>query len=126
MMLSACLISTSQPQPRIDGEPSWSQPHQAPAAVLAWQRTSVTTPPAAARIGVPRAAPGSTPSWVGRSGVRKPEMIGATTGAVQPEGAIWPGWAQPWLASVLPAARAPPPVSAVTPWGANGSCLAYA
>src|SRR2546423_15622289 len=109
MMLSACLISTYQPQPRIDGEPSWPQPHQAPAAVLAWQRTSVTTPPAAARIGGPRAAPRSTPSWGGRSRVRKPEMIGATTGAGPPEAAIWPGSAQPRLAGGLPAARGPPP-----------------
>src|SRR5204863_7430960 len=30
MMLSACLISRYHPQPRIDGDPSWSHPHHAP------------------------------------------------------------------------------------------------
>src|SRR5262249_29633265 len=119
MTLSAWVISTYQPQPRIDGEPSRSQPHHAPEVVNAWHRTSVTMPPAAARIGVPRAAMRSTPSWVGRDGVRNPDPIAAVTGATQPDAAIWPGCAQVRLPGELTvltnaAERAAPFVSALT------------
>src|SRR4051794_7314652 len=75
--------STYQPQPGGWGEPSRSQPCSTSVML---QRTTVTTPADAAWIGVPRAAPRSTPSWVGRSGVRKPDTIGARTGATQPIG----------------------------------------
>jgi hypothetical protein len=50
------------------------------------QRTTVTMPDEAAWIGVPRAAPRSTPSWLGRLAVRKPDTTGASTGATQPIG----------------------------------------
>src|SRR2546421_9365186 len=123
MTLSAWVISTYQPQPRMAGEPSWPQPYHPPDAVVAWQRTRVTMPPAAARVGVPRDAPRSTPLCVGRCGVRKPETMDATTGAVQPEAAIWPGTAH--FASVTePTERAAPLVRALTIWVARPSCLA--
>src|SRR6266511_4079615 len=121
MTWSACVISTYHPQPRIDGEPSCPQPHHSWDAVVAWHRTRVTTPPAAATIGAPRPAPTSTPSWLGRSGVRKPEVMPATTGAVQPAAEIWPGCAQPCPETEVAAARAPPPVSTLTTWDARGS-----
>src|SRR5439155_335168 len=85
VMLLACLISTYQPQPSTSALPSTSQ-----LLVEALHSTVTTMPPAAAWIGVPLGTERSTPSWVGRSGVRKPETISASTGAVQPEAAIWP------------------------------------
>jgi hypothetical protein len=78
------------------------------------QRTTVTVPEEAAWIGVPRGAPRSTPSWPGRAGVRKPDTIGARTGATQPIGPT----------SAEQSATAP--VSADTRTAASGSRVAYA
>src|SRR5690349_13169929 len=79
-MSPAWRMSTYQPQPPIEGEPSRSQPYE---AGLVSHRTRTTTPVAAARMSLPLGAPRSTPSWSGRSVVRKPSQIGATTGASQ-------------------------------------------
>jgi len=62
----------------------------APLAVCAWHATIVTTPSAAAWMTVPFGAARSLPLWVGRDGVRNPELIRATSGTVQPDAAIWP------------------------------------
>src|SRR5262249_55972927 len=59
------------------------------------QRTTMTVPAVAARIGVPRGAPRSTPSWVGRSGVRDSETIAARTGSVHDCGAGGAGRPKP-------------------------------
>src|SRR6266536_5285652 len=104
-------MSTYQPQPGVCGEPSRSQPWLAGTTL---HRTVVTTSEEAAWIGVPRAAPRSTPSWVGRSGVRNPDTIGARTGATQPCG---PTSAEQSLTA---------PVSAEASMLASGSRLAYA
>src|SRR6266536_1130524 len=76
-------MSTYQPQPGVCGEPSRSQPWLAGTTL---HRTVVTTPEEAAWIGVPRAAPRSTPSWPGRLALRKPDTTRARTGATQPSG----------------------------------------
>src|SRR3712207_4550227 len=80
MTSSACATSTYQPQPNVAGGPSRLQPCDA-----GWMshRTMMTVPAEATRIGVARAAPRSTPSCPGRAAVRKPETIGAATGATQ-------------------------------------------
>src|SRR5688572_2760020 len=72
-------MSTYQPQPGVDGDPSRSQPWLAGTTL---HRTTTTTPADAARIGVPRAAPRSTPLCIGRPGVRNPDTTGARTGAI--------------------------------------------
>src|SRR4051794_8504882 len=74
--LPACCTSTYQPQPLSVRLPSTSQ---LPAETL--QTTRITVPAAAARIGVYRAAPRSTPSCDGRSLVRKPLTSPAPTGS---------------------------------------------
>src|SRR6266508_1269791 len=104
-------MSTYQPQPGVCGEPSRSQPCSGGEML---QRTTVTVPEEAAWIGVPRGAPRSTPSWLGRSGMRKPDTIGARTGATQPIGPT----------SAEQSATAP--VSADTRTVASGSHVAYA
>src|SRR6266487_1541015 len=104
-------MSTYQPQPGVCGEPSRSQPWLAGTTL---HRTVVTTPEEAAWIGVPRAAPRSTPSWPGRLAVRKPDTTRARTGATQP---IGPTTAVQWATA---------PVSADTSSVASGSSSAYA
>src|ERR1043165_4775697 len=78
---AACVTSTYQPQPMTDGEPSTSHEYEAPPRD-ALHSTCETTPAAAERIVVPFGDPRSTPSWVGRSAVRKPETMPSGTGAV--------------------------------------------
>src|SRR3989442_12977585 len=77
--LDSCLTSTYQPQPVVFDEPSTS--HDGPDVL---HRTVTTTPLAAERIGVQRACGRSTPSCVGRDGVRKPlTMATFGTGSTQ-------------------------------------------
>src|SRR3712207_1749083 len=80
IMLLACRMSTYQPQPGIDGEPSRSQ--------LQFEGTLhftvMTVPDVAAWMGVTFATIRSTPLWLGRSNVRNPEPTLAITGTVQP------------------------------------------
>src|SRR2546423_9838911 len=72
-VLSTCRTSTYQPQPLTAGEPSTSQ-----TWVGETLHSAVTTVPAAtAKTGLLRSAPRATPSWVGRSGVRKAPPNGA-------------------------------------------------
>src|SRR5579859_1986132 len=82
-----CRTSTYQPQPPTVAEPSTSQ------LLVEALHSAVTTVPAnAARIGVPRRAPRSSPSCAGRDGGRKPPQIGALTGLTQPvAGTVWTG-----------------------------------
>src|SRR6185369_3277318 len=125
MTLSACRISTHHPHPTTCSDPSRSQPYQAPEARCALHSATITMPEAAARIGVPRAAARSTPLWVGRSGVRQPELIRATAGTVQPDAAISVPVAQCRLVDE-PAASAAPLANWLTISVARGSCFAYA
>src|SRR5690349_24029663 len=74
----SCWTSTYQPQPRRAELPSTSQ---LPLETL--QTTRMTVPAVAARIGVLRVAPRSTPSWAGRPVVRKPLTSPAATGSIQ-------------------------------------------
>src|SRR6266511_2986272 len=115
-MLPSCSMSTYQPHPGVCGDPSTSQPCEAGSML---QRTTVTVPAAAAWIGVPREAPRSTPLWVGRSGVRNPDTIGAFTGWVH-------GPAAPAQSSSGVADGSASPAMVLTSSVASGSCLAYA
>src|SRR5215813_4495017 len=112
MTLLACRMSTYQPQPKTARLPSRSQLYGAPLR-LASQVATSTIPAAAAWIGVPLGTPMSTPLWFGRSAVRKPDVIGPTTGTVQPEAAIdMPD--EHCSSRLLPTARLAPPVNAST------------
>src|SRR6266511_2296014 len=111
----ACPMSTYQPQPGVAGDPSTSQPWLAGTML---HRTTVTTPAAAALMGVPRAAPRSTPLCVGRSAVLNPDTIGAITGWVH-------GPAAPQFNTSAPDGSTRP-ATVLTSRVASGSCLAYA
>src|SRR3712207_4072197 len=76
----ACRTSMYQPQPVVLGEPSTSQ-----VGVDALQRTVTTVPSAIDLISVPLRCERSTPSCVGRDGVRKPPIDTFGTGMVH-----WP------------------------------------
>ena len=122
----ACRMSTNQPQPPLPGQPSHVA--VAPAGVVGV--AAGHQHPAGGR-GVDRrcrlAAPMSTPLWLGRSAVRKPEPTPPAIGAVQPEAAIWPARPRrrpPCRRSAT--VRAAPPASASTIRLASSSCLAYA
>src|SRR6266511_1882994 len=113
---AACSMSTYQPQPGVSGDPSTSQPWLSGTML---HRTTVTTPAAAALMEVPRAAPRSTPSCVGRSAVLKPDTIGAITGWVHGPAAA------PQSSTGAPEASTRP-ATVLTSSVAFGSCLAYA
>src|SRR3954452_2339810 len=90
--LPACRISTYQPQPCTADEPSMSQLHGPPFGDFALHLAVMTTPADAACTTVPLGTARSTPLWLGRSAVRKPETISARTGTVQPDAEISPGF----------------------------------
>src|SRR4051812_733878 len=94
-MSPAWRISAYQPHPPSPGYPSLSHGMAAPVGgpdlPATLHTTLTTTPPEAARITVPRAAPRSTPSWPGRSPVRNPDPTGAGTGFVHPVALIGAG-----------------------------------
>src|SRR2546421_4757293 len=78
-VLSGCRTSTYHPQPASAGDPSTS--HEWVGETL---HSAVTTiPAAAARTGLLRCAPRSTPLWWGLRGVRKPPQIAASVGRTQ-------------------------------------------
>src|SRR5574342_62627 len=78
-MSPAWRMSTDHPHPTVWGEPARSQ-----VPLEASHRTFTTKPAEAARIGVPREAPRSTPLWLGRCDVRQPDQTGASTGRTHP------------------------------------------
>src|SRR4051794_40768651 len=87
-------MSTYQPHPDTDSEPSWSHgdgcPFGGALPPSTLHNTVTTTPAAAARITVPRATARSIPSWVGRCGVRNPDTrLAPDTGSTQPPATGW-------------------------------------
>src|SRR6266542_7753 len=101
MTPAASCRSTYHPQPLTSGEPSWSQPWEAGFTL---HRTVRTVPDAAARMIVPRGAARSTPLCVGLSGVWKPEITGASTGAIHPD---WLGAPPHWSGPMVTAGEGP-------------------
>src|SRR3954471_9610846 len=119
-MLSACRMSTYQPQPGIEGEPSRSQLQKEGTLHLA----VMTVPDEAAWMAVPFGTPRSTPLCVGRPAVRNPETMSAVTGTIQPAADSSPENVQRRSVAGPTTARAAPAATLLTISAASGSCLA--